>query len=277
VTAFTLKVPTAIDNASAIVDEPKVTLSWLQDPKFTATMYSVFRSQNAGSFDLLTKTATANYQDSSYSTSGKFCYQIIYADQCGQFSPPGATICPLRLDGSLDKKNIITLTWNSYNGWKNGVKRYTVQKFNATGNLLKAFMVGTDTSFVDDQVDLVNQVVVYKIVATANDPSLANSVSNLVQIIKGVNLFYPTAFTPNGDKLNDGFKVSGHYITKLELNVFDRWGTLIFSTDKNEAWDGTYNGKLLPESTYVWSTNVTDFAGQSFTHTGTIVLLNKSK
>ena len=258
VDAFTNKQPTPIQDASSVVSESQVALSWLQDPLFTTSSYSLYRSQNSGPFQLLATAANPAYNDGSYSTDANFCYQIVYADQCGNFSPPGAVICPIRLTGSLDKKNAIALSWTSYKGWKNGVLRYTLEKYDQNGNLLKTFLPGTDTTFVDSEVDLVNQIVYYKITATPNDPGLVASVSNVVRFIKEVNLFYPTAFTPNGDTLNDGFTVSGHYIVKMQLNIFDRWGTLIFSTDNNEPWDGTFNGKLMPETTYVWTAKVTD-------------------
>ena len=275
--AFTSRLPTPIDDASAVVSETQVALSWLQDPQFTTALYSLYRSQNSGSFQLLATSPTPAYNDGSYTTNGNFCYQIVYVDQCGNFSLPGTIICPIRLTGLLDNKNVITLSWTSYKGWKNGVQRYTLEKYDQQGNLLKTFFPGTDTTFVDNEVDLVNQIVSYQIIATPNDPGLTPSVSNVVRFIKAVNLFYPTAFTPNGDSLNDGFAVSGHYIVKMQLTIFDRWGTLIFSTDKNEPWDGTYNGKLMPETTYVWRAKVTDVAARNFTHSGTIVLLNKNK
>jgi gliding motility-associated-like protein len=275
--AFSSKSPTPVNDASAMVSASQVALSWLQDPQFSTSLYSVYRSQNSGSFQLLSTSGNPAYTDGSYTTDARFCYQVIYADQCGNYSPPGAVICPLRLAGSLDKRNVVTLSWSGYTGWKNGVKSYSLEKFDQQGNLLKTFFQGTDTTFVDNEIDLINQIVSYKITATPNDPGLANSVSNVVRFIKGVNLFYPTAFTPNGDSLNDGFTVSGHYIAKMQLNIFDRWGTLIFSTDSNEPWDGTYNGRLMPEMTYVWTAKVTDIAARNFTHTGTIVLLNKNK
>jgi len=275
--AFTNKAPSPIDDASAVVSASQVALSWLQDPLFIASLYSVYRSQNSGSFQLLATSPNPAYTDGSYSTDAHFCYQVVYADQCGNFSPPGIVICPLRLAGSLDNRNVITLQWSGYTGWKNGVKNYTLEKYDQQGNLLKTFFPGTDTTFIDNEIDPINQIVSYKITATPNDPGLINSVSNVVRLIKAVNLFYPTAFTPNGDTLNDGFTVSGHYIAKMELNIFDRWGTLIFSTNSSEPWDGTYNGRLMPETTYVWTAKVTDSAARNFTHTGTIVLLNKNK
>ena len=102
---------------------------------------------------------------------------------------------------------------------------------------------------------------------------MTNSVSNTVEFIKNANLFYPTAFTPNGDNLNDGFIVSGQYIVKINLKIFDRWGALLYASDKNEPWDGHRDGKPLPASTYVWKVEITDLAGRSFSQEGTVALI----
>ncbi|MEQ8425968.1 MAG: gliding motility-associated C-terminal domain-containing protein, partial [Cyclobacteriaceae bacterium] len=99
-----------------------------------------------------------------------------------------------------------------------------------------------------------------------------------VDFIKDSKIFFPTAFSPNGDKLNDQFFVSGQFIVKMELSIFNRWGELIFVTDKkDETWDGTFNGKPAAEDAYVWSAQVTDLAGRTYKETGTVALLRRKK
>ena len=109
--------------------------------------------------------------------------------------------------------------------------------------------VGTDTVFVDDQQDLNNQVVQYRVLADANEAGLITSVSNQVVVTKEANLFYPTAFTPDGvgPVQNETFTVFGQYIVKMELKIFDRWGAMIFFSDANKAWNGTQSGRPMPE------------------------------
>ena len=71
------------------------------------------------------------------------------------------------------------------------------------------------------------------------------------------------------------FKVGGQFIAKFELSIFDRWGSLIFFTDKNEPWDGTQSGLPMPIATYVWTANIVDTAGRSLKRSGTVLLLHK--
>ncbi|NOS56590.1 MAG: hypothetical protein HOP37_10095, partial [Cyclobacteriaceae bacterium] len=74
---------------------------------------------------------------------------------------------------------------------------------------------------------------------------------------------------------NEVFELRGQFITRLELSIFDRWGSLVFYSDTNEPWNGTQRGLPMPLASYVWTANITDLAGRSFKRTGTVVLLRK--
>ncbi|MCZ4408291.1 choice-of-anchor L domain-containing protein [Cryomorphaceae bacterium 1068] len=55
-----------------------------------------------------------------------------------------------------------------------------------------------------------------------------------------LNVFVPSAFTPDGDGLNDIFKAEGTFINEFELWVFDRWGNVVFhSKSPKKGWDGS--------------------------------------
>ena len=57
------------------------------------------------------------------------------------------------------------------------------------------------------------------------------------------HIYFPNAFSPDGDGINDLFGPVGHYIEEFKMSVFDRWGEQVFSTeDPTEAWDGKVNG-----------------------------------
>ena len=275
-TAFNTTTPPAIDNTSAIVNDPGVDLAWLLDPKIITPGFKVSRSVLSGPSVFLQETPDKKFTDPSYETSFNFCYAINYSDNCDNKSAAGALICPMRLYGSLDfKTNIISLRWSKYSGWKQGVKNYTVEKYGLNNVLIKKFDVGTDTLLVDDQPDPKNQFVLYKVVANPVETGVTTSISNSVSFVKETHLISPTAFTPNGDKLNDSFTVTGEFIVKISLSIFDRWGALIFATEKNEPWDGRKGGLLLPEGAYIWKADISNLAGQSFNRSGTIMLLTK--
>ena len=63
---------------------------------------------------------------------------------------------------------------------------------------------------------------------------------------------YPRFFTPNGDGFNDTWQVQGvSFQPNSKVLIFDRFGKVLAKIDPNgEGWDGTYNGKLMPQSDY---------------------------
>lgn len=85
----------------------------------------------------------------------------------------------------------------------------------------------------------------------------------------------PTAFSPNGDGINDGFELLDNDIASVEyFQIYNRWGEMVFQTnDVDAAWDGTYKGKPQDNGTYVWILRATGALGQVFEQRGTITLV----
>ncbi|MCB9235166.1 MAG: gliding motility-associated C-terminal domain-containing protein [Bacteroidia bacterium] len=68
------------------------------------------------------------------------------------------------------------------------------------------------------------------------------------------NMFFPTAFTPNGDGNNETFYPIGDPVDQFELLIFDRWGKLIFSSyEQYYGWNGDFQSKPVPEGVYVYT------------------------
>lgn len=278
VTSFSTDIPTPVQDLTATVNGEDVVLIWQQDPAFTAREYSILKS-TGGAFSPLAKTTTTTFTDEDYNTSDPTCYTISYQDVCLNQSLNSFNSCPIRLTGSIDRDNIITLTWSDYLGWSGGLLQYTIEKYNASGQLLETFTPGLLTTLTDDGEDFLNQVYTYVVIAHANDGSLPEALSNQVPMIKESNLFYPTAFTPNNDGLNDTFNVFGQFIASYEMKVFNRWGELMYTTNElgGAGWNGTYKGILMPEAAYVFKATITDLAGRTYDKSGSFFLLRSKK
>jgi gliding motility-associated-like protein len=275
VTAISTNTPSKIDNVSIVVNQNDVELSWVQDPAFTAQTYNISKSVN-GSYGLAGTSTKPSYVDSPFNAQQTSCYKIDYADVCGNTSPLSNEVCPIVLTAALQKDNSISLNWSSFEGWLKGVDEYQIEKYNQAGDLLETIHAGISTAYLDDQKDFTTQVYVYRIVAYSKEAGLPVSVSNVVKIIKEPNLFYPSAFTPNGDGLNDTFMVVAQYTARYEMKIFNRWGEMLFlTTESGPAWDGTYKGNRMPEGTYVFTAKLVDMAGRTFERSGTVVLLKK--
>ncbi len=68
-------------------------------------------------------------------------------------------------------------------------------------------------------------------------------------------IYIPNAFSPNGDGVNDVFRVEadGSRIYNLQTRIYDRWGGLVFSSSGIEnGWDGKKAGKDCLGGVYVY-------------------------
>jgi gliding motility-associated-like protein len=265
----------AVDNVTGSINPGGTAdLTWTLDPLLKLQGSEIMRSSNGGPFTQVgTTTGSAvTFNDGTYTTEGAYCYQVNYLDLCQNYSAAGVIVCPMRLLGSMNASNVVTLNWTPYKGWKDGVQSYVVEKYTPTGALITSFPVNLDTFLVDDLPDLANQIVLYK-VRSVPVTGTTGAYSNTLTFTKSVNLTFPTAFTPNADALNDVFHVTGQYVSKMNIRIFDRWGSLVFASESNEPWNGTREGVPMAESAYVWRAEVTDLAGQTTSREGTVVLI----
>jgi gliding motility-associated-like protein len=70
-------------------------------------------------------------------------------------------------------------------------------------------------------------------------------------------VFMPSAFSPNGDGVNDYFSFVQHcMLSQMQLDIYNRWGRLVYSGQGPDAqWDGRVDGQMAPEGVYVWVIN----------------------
>jgi gliding motility-associated-like protein len=82
-----------------------------------------------------------------------------------------------------------------------------------------------------------------------------------VQVIVMKQLIIPNIFSPNGDGINDTWKIT--YLEEYpgaEVMIFNRWGQMLFSATgasyESSPWDGTYNGQPVPVGAYYYIINM---------------------
>ena len=101
---------------------------------------------------------------------------------------------------------------------------------------------------------------IYRVVALRNQNNPIESVSNAVIVEKPYALYSPNAFSPDGDGINDLFKVSGQGMLDFQIEIYNRWGQMVYkSIDLSNGWDGTFKGKNLPTGTYVYKIKTSKF------------------
>ena len=117
------------------------------------------------------------------------------------------------------------------------------------------------TVFTDVQEDVNNDIVI----RSAEEEPVAET----------EQFFIPSAFTPNGDGLNDLFLVKANFEPcSFELTVLSRGSDVLFQTrDINIGWDGHFRGKLLPQGVYVCIIKYKDREGNEHKQQGQVLLI----
>ncbi|MBL7785105.1 MAG: CotH kinase family protein [Chitinophagales bacterium] len=106
-------------------------------------------------------------------------------------------------------------------------------------------------------------------VPTANDTIQVFFVQQTVRAI-----LIPTAFSPNGDDVNDLFRIAGNDATAAEIHIYDRWGREVFaSSNISEGWDGKNKGIDLPIGAYSYFAKITNSTNETIERKGFVVLM----
>jgi gliding motility-associated-like protein len=117
-----------------------------------------------------------------------------------------------------------------------------------------------------------SQTTVYRVVMTLCD---GEQFDTTVTVVVLPNI--PNAFSPNGDGANDKFRIVGlpvENITKFNLQIFNRWGQVVFSTtDIMDSWDGRMNGQDCPPGLYAWAIFYEDNKKVRVSNKGSLMLV----
>ncbi|MBI2280905.1 MAG: gliding motility-associated C-terminal domain-containing protein [Bacteroidetes bacterium] len=111
----------------------------------------------------------------------------------------------------------------------------------------------------------------YNVVVTDSNGCVSSKSINIEVLIP--DLFIPTGFSPNNDGVNDIIVVRSLSIASMSIQIFDRWGGLVFESDKQErGWDGTANGEKLDAGVYVYKFEARLVSGEKVEQAGNITL-----
>lgn len=107
-----------------------------------------------------------------------------------------------------------------------------------------------------------------------NDFGCADTTCTDVKSLIRPLLAVPNAFTPTQTGINSVIKVMGFGVTKMQWNIYNRWGQKVFeSTNVRNGWDGTFKGKMQPVDVYSYTLDAELSNGKKVRQTGDITLL----
>jgi gliding motility-associated-like protein len=145
----------------------------------------------------------------------------------------------------------------------------------AFGDMLT--MQGDDSSHLQNPEHTFSEIGTYcaELIVTSNF-TCVDTTTMCIVIDPEFTFFIPNAFSPNDDGINDEFYGKGEFITEYEMNIFDRWGNLIFHTDDiTKHWNGKANNgaEVAQEDVYVYSVHLKDHHGKKHKYLGTVTIV----
>jgi len=92
----------------------------------------------------------------------------------------------------------------------------------------------------------------YKVLLTVNNNYCSNSDSITINVSTSA-IQVPNVFTPNGDGVNDEFRVAYKSLKSFQCWIYSRWGRKVYYwNDPQKGWDGKINGRDADEGAYFY-------------------------
>ncbi|MFM7310798.1 MAG: gliding motility-associated C-terminal domain-containing protein, partial [Flavobacteriales bacterium] len=211
-----------------------------------------------------------------------YTYRVMVFNRCGVLKDTTYSAKSILLNGLASQELLAnTLIWTGFHYWPEGIQGYDViRRVGRLGSedFIIEILPGADLRFEDDLSDFIdtNGEFCYRIDATmaTADGTEYSSKSNEICLALEPVIWVPTAMMIGGN--NDEFfpVISYADLSNYHLVVYSRWGDIMFETDNiEEHWDGTYNGKVVPNDVYMYALTVDDGRGQAIQRNGTLTVL----
>ncbi len=256
----------------------------------SADKYVFYRSEGGTSnFTPVHESPDNRYEDKNVEPSKQqYCYKVAYKDKCGRESDLSPAYCSILLTSNMSN----TLNWTPAAEITSVIKSvsYIIETIDENGNIIDAD-ISTNLQenvrgLIENLLNLnTNGEAKFRVKGLIKMYLLVNGslvelpfliYSNTYTFITPAQLYIPTAFSPNSDGNNDTFAAKGRYIQEFNLEVYDRWGNVIFESKKlDDGWNGTTSDGVspAPAGNYGFKIFGLDPAGQKFEKVGSVTLI----
>ncbi|UFH56576.1 T9SS type B sorting domain-containing protein [Spirosoma sp. KNUC1025] len=275
VTGVNGDVPDSVNNVVVSIENnrPRVAVTLAKPVSGILSSYTLVVSRSDGSSGTFRPVGTI-VNDSVFvdngadPSSGSYCYQITYQGVCGLTLPPSKPVCTVYLSSKANT----SLDWTSESPFLPGpVTEYTIEITDSLSGTSQRISLGTSTHYEPKPNDPNASSYTYRIIATSGSKI---SYSNSLTLFGEAKIWMPDAFTPNGDQRNDEFLPKGIISERFLMNIYSRWGDIIYSTtDKTKGWNGLINGQPAGTGQYMYRVEVEDASGHKTVRTGALLLV----
>ena len=261
---------------ASVLDSHLVLLKWKTNPN--NMIYGIYRQQKGQNFWPI--DVWGHSQDSIIDTvpnttrTTQYQYFVRMGDSCFNMSKESNHASTMVLSRKNYNNQYVVLTWNAYEKWYGGVKEYVIESSENKRDWLPIDASG-QLSYPDYRLpQLQSDTVYYRIKAIEQNGNQQHSYSNVVKVPINTTLFIPNAFRPNGDGVNDIFKIGHFGLQEFECKIYSSTGQIVsYSTNPDEIWDGEFNELPYPMGNYRYVIKAIDQKGKELYYEGTLVLI----
>lgn len=196
------------------------------------------------------------------------CWQLKKNAGCGLIALSDE-VCPMWLEAAPEGQNQYRLTWLPYRRNDTVLSNaYEIVVSDEAGNELERIAAGNLLQSGFAPADTQQQLLYVHIESSL--PGGFVSRSNRQRLERPLQLHFPTAFTPNGDGLNDVFRPKGAFVRNYRLQIYDSKGSLLFESNAlEEGW----NGAQAPPGSYLYRAVAEDYLGRQYRFEGVVTLI----
>jgi gliding motility-associated-like protein len=134
---------------------------------------------------------------------------------------------------------------------------------------------GLNNAGIKNPIAIINTDRLYTVTGTTTKGCKATDNIN-IRVFTNADIYVPTAFTPNGDGLNDVMRPMLVGIKELKyFTIYNRYGEIVFKTSTSgKGWDGLISGKMQNTGSFVWVAEAIDFKGNVLFRKGMFTLIH---
>lgn len=266
---------------------PEIELTILETGTFLGTtdLYEISYSIDTSSNKVSLGESTSLFQKhiSLPNPTDQYCYTYVQKI-CAQTSQTSDEYCTIRSEETEEK---FVISWTDFKPtistgpilydieWVDADQDPTFDSPNSFGSPTEDLQANLESIFTANP-DLSTALVR---VFTRQAPSLGGnngvSYSYPITLVRPLTLYFPNAFSPNNDGINDVFKPASLIKQDADLMIFNRLGKLIYkTTDVNSGWDGVnLQGKKVDSGMYTFIIRITNVDTTIQTQQGSFLVL----
>jgi gliding motility-associated-like protein len=204
-----------------------------------------------------------SFEDKEANAHPNLRYRIVAADSCGTATQIGRIGQPIYLQGAIKGQNewaVIEFSPYADIQHQSGEFSYDIQTFGE--GIWKSLTQQNSAGLFEDKPLISNDVnALEKCYRIVGQNQAQTSISNVLCLPYLPSVILPSAFSPNGDALNEIYRPLTLGIVSYQMEIYNRWGQLIYSGDESQiGWDG----KGAPQGVYV--VKIQGIDNQNFFH-----------